>query len=287
MLSVICAAPMLYAFAMSTDAKFVEQRATTIEQQLASLPGILRAVYAKQDFRRVGYVVDSMTRILLQRGMMAARILGDFARARADFSQAAAMTAEIDRALEEIRRGSDTPAPNGASFCLDAHSFELPIFACLLAQDWPRAEAVARMALDPHAVDMLEDQVGVLMTRLLAAFVLDERTVFAALRVPYDRIVKSMWWKHFIHYVDMYESVLKRDQVRYDDLAASAEKFYRARVRNRTIGDLRPEYGGLAENERMLDFIALAIASVAVKRGMRPGKESDVVPGQLVSSRPV
>lgn len=274
---------MRYAFGMSTDPKFVEQRADSIEQQLATLPGILTSVYAKNDFRRIGYVVESMTRSLLQRGMMSARVLGDFARARASFTQAAAMTVEIDKALEQIRQGTDTPAPNGASFCLDAHSLELPIFACLLAHDWPRAEAVARMALDPHAVDMLEDQVGVLMARLLAAFVLDERTTFAALRVPYDHIAKSMWWKHFAHYVDMYESVLRRDQPRYDDLAASADKFYRARARNRTIGDLRPEYGGLAENERMLDFIALAVAIVAVKRGMRPGKESDVVPSQLVS----
>ncbi len=274
---------MLYAFAMSTDAKFVEQRASSIEQQLATLPGILSTVYAKKDFRRIGNVIDSMTRLLLQQGMMAARVLGDIAAARANFASAAELTLEIDRALELVRLGTDTPAPNGASFCLDAHSFELPLFACLLAQDWPRAEAVARQALDPHVVDMLEDQVGVLMTRLLAAFVLDERTVFAAVRVPYDRIAKSIWWKHFVHYVDMYESVLKRDQVRYDDLAASADKFYRARARNRTIGDFRPEYGGLAENERMLDFIALAVAIVAVKRGMRPGKESDIVPGSLIS----
>lgn len=270
---------------MSTDPKFVEQRATTIEQQLAAFPGILANVYAKKDFRRIGYVVDSMTRILLQRGMMSARMLGNTTAARADFARAAALTLEIDRALEFVRRGTDTPAPNGASFCLDAHSFELPIFACLLAQDWPRAEAVARLALDLHVVDMLEDQVGVLMTRLLAAFVLDEPTVFAAVRVPYDRISKSMWWKHFVHYADMYESVLKRDQVRYDDLAASADKFYRARARNRTIGDMRPEYGGLAENERMLDFIALAVAIVAVKRGMHPGKESDIVPSPLISQQ--
>jgi hypothetical protein len=268
---------------MSTDARFVEQRAATIEQQLATLPGILANVYAKKDFRRIGYVVDSMTRILLQRGMMAARIQGDFTAARADFARAAALTLEIDRALELVRLGTDTPAPNGASFCLDAHSFELPLFACLLAHDASRAEAVARLALDLHVVDMLEDQVGVLMTRLLAAFVLDDRTVFAAVRVPYDRIAKSIWWKHFVHYVDMYESVLRRDQVRYDDLAASADKFYRARARNRTIGDLRPEYGGLAENERMLDFAALAVAIVAVKRGMRPGRESDIVPARLIS----
>jgi hypothetical protein len=268
---------------MPTDSKFVEQRAASIEQQLETLPGILAHVYAKKDFRRIGYVVESMNRILLQRGMMTARILGDFARARADFARAASLTVELDRALELIREGTDTPAPNGASFCLDAHSLELPVFACLLAEDWTRVEVVARMALDLHAVDMLEDQVGVLMTRLLAAFVLDERTVFAALRVPYNRIAKSMWWKYFAHYVDMYESVLERDQARYTDLAASADKFYRARARNRTIGDLRPEYGGLAENERMLDFIALAIAIVAVKRGMSPGKESDIVPSQLIS----
>jgi hypothetical protein len=268
---------------MATD-NFMARRRKLIEHELATTPGILEELYAKQGYRQAGHNVDLIARALLQRGMMAARVEGDFQSARADFARASGLTREFDRALEGIRQSGRKPMPPQWFACLDIQDFEIPLFACVLAQDWPRVEAVARITRDPHVLE-LEDPTKVLMTRMLAAFVIDERTSFAQVKSVYDKSKKSTWWKHFVHYVDMYESVLNRDQGRYDELADNADKLYRARARDRKFGDLRAEYGGLAENERMLDFIALAIAIVAVKRGMRAaGKESGIVPAALIAA---
>jgi hypothetical protein len=253
-----------------------------IDHEVASLPGILEKVYAKGDYRRVGLNIDLISRSLLQRGMMSARIEGDFQSARADFALAAGWTREFDRALEALRQSGQKPVAPRWFACLDIQSFEIPLFACLLAHDWPRAQALARITHDPLVLE-LEDETKTLMTRLLAAFVLDDRAAFAERKAVYDKSKKSAWWAYFVHYVDMYDSVISRDQARYDELAAKADGLYRARAKDRKFGDLRPEYGGQAENERMLDFIALAIAIVAVERGMRPGKQSDIVPAALIS----
>ena len=254
----------------------------SIDHQVTTHPKILENVYAKGDFRRVGLNTDMLARSLLQRGMMSARLNGDFQSARADFALAAGWTQEFDRALEAVRQsGQKAVAPRWFA-CLDIHSFEIPLFACVLAHQWPRALALARITHDPLVLE-LEDETKTLMTRLLVAFVLDDHAAFAERKAVYDKSKKSAWWKYFLHYVDMYDSVINRDQARYGELATTADSLYRARARDRKFGDLRPEYGGRADNERMLDFIALAIAIVAVKRGMQPGKASDIVPIELIS----
>ncbi len=267
---------------MAIDRKFTAGRRERIDHEVTTHPRILENVYAKGDFRRVGLNTDMLSRSLLQRGMMSARVDGDFQSARADFTLAADWTRELDRALEAVRHCGQKPVPPRWFACLDIHSFEIPLFACLLAHDWERAQAVARITHDPLVLD-LEDETKTLMTRLLVAFVLDDRAAFAERKAVYDKTKKSVWWKHFIHCVEMYDSILNRDQARYDELATTADSLYRARARDRKFGDLRPEYGGQAENELMLDFISLAIAIVAVKRGMRPGKESDIVPAALIA----
>jgi len=266
---------------MANDKNFIAGRRKRIDHEVSAHPGILEKVYAKGDYRRVGLNIDSISRSLLQRGMMSARVDGDFQSARADFALAADWTREFDRALEAVRQSGQKPVAPRWFACLDIYSFEIPLFACLLAHDWPRAGALARITHDPLVLE-LEDETQTLMTRLLVAFVLDDRAQFTQHKSVYDKTKKSAWWKYFVHYVDMYDSVISRDQARYDELAATADGLYRARATDRKFGDLRPEYGGQAENERMLDFIALAIAIVAVKRGMRPGKVSDIVPAALL-----
>jgi hypothetical protein len=267
---------------MVIDKKFIAGRRQLIDHEVATHPGILEKVYAKGDYRRIGLNIDMISRSLLQRGMMSARVEGDFQSARADFVLAAGFTREFDRALEAVRQSGQKPVAPRWFACLDIYSFEIPLFACLLAHDWPRAQALARMTHDPLVLE-LEDETKTLMTRLLVAFVLDDRAAFTERKAVYDKSKKSAWWAHFVHYVDMYDSVISRNQARYDELAAAADGLYRARATDRKFGDLRPEYGGQADNERMLDFIALSIAIVAVKRGMRPGKESDIVPAALIA----
>jgi hypothetical protein len=261
----------------------IEGRRKQIAQSIEALPGILEQVYAKGAFRTIGSNVDSHSRSLLQRGMMSARIDGDFRSARRDFALAAASTREFDRALEGVRQSGQKPVPPQWFACLDIQNFELPLFACVLAHDWSRAESVARMTRDPNVLE-LEDKTYAQVSRLLAAFVLDDREAFTKEKAVYDKIKKSKWSNYFVHYMDMYDSVINRDQVRYDELASTADTLYRARAKDRKFGDLRPEYGGLSDNDRMLDFIALAIAIVALRRGMRPGKVSDIVPSALISA---
>ena len=260
----------------------IEARRKLIDDSMAAMPGILAQVYAKGDFRRVGFNIDGKSRLLLQRAMMSARVDGDFQSARGDFALAAGLTREFDRALEGVRQSGQKPVPPLWFACLDIQSFEIPLFACVLAHDWERAESIAHMTRDPNVLE-IEDETKAQMSRLVAAFVLDDRGAFTQVKAVYDKTKKSAWWKYFVHYVDMYDSVINRDQARYDELANTADTLYRARDKDRKFGDLRPEYGGLADNARMLDFIALAIAIVAVKRGMRPGKESDIVPAALIS----
>jgi hypothetical protein len=267
---------------MASDKDHLEANRKLINDSIAAMPAILDQVYAKGDFRRVGFNVDVESRSLLQLGMMNARVAGDFASARSDFARAAGLTREFDRALEGIRQSGQKPVPPRWSMCLDIQNFEVPLFACVLAHDWSRAESLARMTRDPNVLE-LEDKTYAQVSRLLAAFVLDDREAFTKEKAVYDKTKKSAWSKYFVHYVDMYDSVINRDQARYDELAGTADTLYRARAKDRKFGDLRPEYGGLADNARMLDFIALAIAIVAVKRGMRPGKESDVVPAALIA----
>jgi hypothetical protein len=260
---------------------FMALRREQFAHELATIPGTLEKLYAKRNYRRVGHLVDTMARVHLQRGMIAARLEGDFQSARTDFSQAAALTLEFERALEGIGQGDAEPVPPTFFGCLDIEDFENPLLMCALAHDWPRAEAVARITRDPRVRD-LEDPVHSLMVRMLAALVLDDAAAFAVLKSAYDKRKKSAWMKYFVHYVDMYEAVINRDQARYNELALTADQLYRARARDRKLGDLRPEYGGLRDNEHMLDFMALAIAIVAVKRGMCAGKESDIVPAELI-----
>lgn len=267
---------------MASKPSAMEVRRKLTEDQLAAMPVILEKVYAKQDYRRAAYNVDVVARALLLRGMTSARLEGDFQSARADFAEAAARTRQFGRALEGVRQNGRQPgAAEGAAY-LDIQDFEIPLFVCVLAHDWPQTEAVARTTRDP-LVRELEDPVVAQMVRLLAAFVLDERAVFAGLKASYDKSKKSAFTKYFVHYVDMYDSIINRDQARYDELAAKADSLYRARANDRKLGESRPEYGGLTVNAEVLDFIALAIAIVAVKRRMRPGKVSDIVPEALIA----
>jgi hypothetical protein len=267
---------------MASDNNLIEARRKRIGHSISAMPGILEQVYARGDFRTIGHNVDVNSRSLLERGMMSARLDGDFQSARSDFALAAGLTREFDRALEGIRQSGEKPVPPRWSMCLDIQNFEVPLFACVLAHDWSRAESVARMTRDPNVLE-LEDKTYAQVSRLLAALVLDDREAFTKEKALYDKTKKSAWSKYFVHYADMYDSVINRDQARYDELSNTADTLYRARAKDRKFGDLRPEYGGLADNARMLDFIALAIAIVAVKRGMRPGKESDVVPAALIA----
>jgi hypothetical protein len=264
---------------MAGDKGLIEARRKFISDSIAARPGILDRVYAKGDFRRIGFNVEGQSCLLMQRAMMSARMDGDFQSARRDFALAADATREFDRALEGIRQSGQKPVPPHWFACLDIQSVEIPLFACLLAHDWERAEGVAHLTRDPNILD-IEDETKAQMSRLLAAFVLDDRGEFLHLKAAYDKTRKSAWWKYFVHYVEMYDSVINRDQARYEELADTADARYRARAKDRKFGDLR--YGGLADNARMLDFIALAIAIVAVKRGMRAGKVSDAVPAALI-----
>ncbi|HEY0803168.1 MAG TPA: hypothetical protein VGD54_20200 [Steroidobacteraceae bacterium] len=258
----------------------VAGRRKRIEHGLNQLPLTLQILYARSDLARVGHNIDSTTRSLLQRGMMSARIDGDFKAARADFTQAAQLSREFDRALTASRESlGDAAQPKSSRLYLG--DFEVPLFACVLAHNWPQAEWLATTLHDRQVGDPVEDPIHSHMTRLLAALVLDDRATFVQAKSSYDKLKKSAWWKYFVHYVDLYESVLTRDQARYDERVALADTNYRARARDRKFGDLRPEYGGLSDNERMLDFVALAIAIVAMKRGMGP-KESDIVPAALI-----
>jgi hypothetical protein len=269
-------------FGTGDDVSIIDGRRKQISDSIAVMPEIIAKVYAKGDFRRIGFNVESAVRLLFQRAMMSARVDGDFQSARRDFALAASFIPEFERALDQIRQSGQKPVPPLFYNCLDIQSFELPMFACVLAHDWTSAELLARMTRDPNVLQ-IEDETNAQVSRLLAAFVLDEQESFTSAKRAYDKIKKRAWSKYFLHYFEMYDSVVNRNQARYDELASSADMLYRARAKDRKFGDLRPEYGGLADNERMLDFIALAIAIVAVKRGMRPGKESDVVPAALIS----
>jgi len=65
-------------------------------------------------------------------------------------------------------------------------------------------------------------------------------------------------------------------------LAETADTLFHARIRDRNPANLLPEYGRGTQNEMVLDFMALAIAIIACKRGMPPGNESDMVPHALI-----
>jgi hypothetical protein len=256
----------------------IEGTRKLVEHELATTPDILSKLYAKKDFRMIGLNVDVIGRALLLRGMIAQRVDHNTAAALADFRLAAGYTAEFDKSLAAIRDLGGAPC---VSADLNIASFEIPIFACVLAGDWGRSRAVASLTRDALVRD-LEDPVKALMTRLLAALILEDEAGFQRLRERYDRAKKSRWWQHFPVYIDMYEAVLKRDSSRYIELAAQADVAFRARARDKQFGTLRPEYGGQEQNDIVLDFMALGIAAVARSRNIALPPDSDIVPYALI-----
>lgn len=265
---------------MAMDANLIEARKKRISGEISDTPGILGSLYAKKDFARVAHNVDMIARSLLLRGMMSYRVDKDVNAALADFRAACKLTDEFDRALKGIEAGNDAPA---RSAYLEVSDFEIPIYTCLLASNWPRALALVELMSRP-AVQQKEDPARVLMARLFAAFLVDDKDKFKTLRAQYDRAKKDYWWQQLAHYIDLYESVLNRDQERFDRLTDDAEKKFLSRAVDRKFGDLRPEFGGLAENDVVVDFMSVGIGKAALKRGMRLTKDSDVIPRQLVEA---
>jgi hypothetical protein len=264
---------------MAVDKALFEARKKRIAAEVRDTPSIIAKLYARKDFSRVGHNVNLIARAILLRGMMNHRVAGDIASAVADFRAASALTKDFDPAVE----GIDKSGPQSGNAHLHAEDLGIPLYACLLASDWERAKTVARFVSHP-AVLAREDPVHGKMTALLAALVLDDRERFRALKAEYDGMKKSRWWQYFIHYVDLYASVIERGQPRFEALMEEADKKFRARAKDRTFGDLRPEFGGLAENEMVLDFMALGIAKLAVRRGMRLARDTDLVPRALIDS---
>jgi len=258
------------------DRSLVEARRRRIKAQLDDLPGILAKLYAKKDFARVGHNVDLLARALLLRGMTAYRTEQDAKGALADFQAACDLTKEFDRSLKSIR---ESPPDSRAGY-LDIADFEIAMYACLLGCNLERAKTLAALTADP-AVQLKEDRVKASMTRLLAALILDDRDRFAALQAEYRRLKKDYWWQQFQHYVDAYGSVMDRDQQAFDKLMDHAEEKFLSRAKDRKFGDLRPEFGGLENNEQVLDFMSLGIAKLAIKRGMLLSKDTATVPRAL------
>jgi hypothetical protein len=264
---------------MIVDQTLIAARRKRIADEISDASGILAQVYAKKDFRRVGYNIHSLGRSVLLRGMMAQRVDGDAGAALSDFRIGVQGTQEFEKALEAIAKS----APPVISADLDVAAFDIPLFVCILAGARTRSREVALLTRDPRVLD-LEDPVQALLVRLLAAFILDDAGAFQSLRAKFDRAKKSRWWQHFPIYVDMYEAVLKSDRARYHELAAQADSRFRARAKDKKFATFMPEYGGQEENAVVVDFMASAIAIVARWRNIPLPPDSDIVPHVLVEA---
>ena len=263
---------------MTTAKELIQARRKRIADELNDTPGILAKLYSRQDFARIGHNVDLMARSLLLRGMMSYRIEDDVKAAFSDFQASCELTKEFDRAIKGIQGGE----PGLQTAYLDIADLGIPLYTCLLASNWDRVVVIAKLSQHP-AVQEKGDPIRAIMSKLLVALILDDKNEFTVLRSKYDRLKKSHWWQYFIIYIDLYESVLNRDQERFDALMETAEKKFQARASDRKFGDLRPEYGGGQENNAVvLDFMSLGIAKVALKRGMRVARDSDVMPRSLL-----
>ncbi len=61
---------------------------------------------------------------------------------------------------------------------------------------------------------------------------------------------------------------MEMDQEKYDLLLNEASALFEERAGDEEFGDQLGEYGGLGENEYVIDFMALGIASVAKYKGL-------------------
>jgi hypothetical protein len=239
-------------------------------------PGIFQEVYEKKLFSRNAYNVMSFCQDMMLRGMTYARIEGDFKKARTDFLTAVEKTLEFEKILDLIAKNSPPERER-----LHIYSLEVPIYACLLGGAWDRANKLAKMTFNPAVVD-LEDPLNALTIRMLAALLLDDGVEFSRLQAKYQAAKPKPWHKIKTPYLELYDSVMNRDQGLYAKRAHTALELFGQRGTKKKLQQLIPISGGGEYNSIVLDYMSCGIAVVAKKREMTAFTSDPFVPPEII-----
>lgn len=259
-------------------------RQSRIDGEIARTQGIHVEVRARQRYDRLAFSAFVVAKSLLLRGMMAYRLNRDVGSAMADFSQGCNYGEVLHEAIGLVNQAMAAEvAPKPIPMPNPAH-FEPVMCCCLLCGSDEKAKALAAVLRDETAaLDILDHAAGDVLTRLLAAVILDDKLWFATLKQHYDRLKKNKDWDiFFVVYGELYQAAIDRNQGRFDSLLGDAEQGYLARASNKKFTDLLPEYGGQQENTLVFDFMATCAARLAHRNDLKLHKDSDVIPRELI-----
>lgn len=236
-------------------------------------------VRASKDWKNIAFNVRMVYRSALCLGMMQARIDQDFTAALKTFSLGKVYALELIQLVEDGDK-----YPQNTSLDIEKNSdvvsnCELPMYCSLLAGDIDLARKLAqaqktfKLTQEPYWFE--------LTARLLGAFVLDDKPLFDSLLQSYSKL-KLLYGQELLGvYIKLYETVINRDNVQYENLLKKAAEDFKLRAKDKKLDVMSPEYGGFIENGFVLDFTVLGIAVVANQYGMVADIDTEFFPQKL------
>ena len=228
---------------------------------LERAPSNIQALKSKGDWKTLGVYVHGACRNALRLGMLEIRQNNDLDSASTYFSAGATIAAELQFLPPEM---------------LSLSNYDIPIFCCLISGDFQGAKSLAEI-VNKSSIGNAKSHFDV-HAKVLGAFVLSDKDQFRRSIENFENLEKNYWWEKQKIYFCLYESVMEKNQEKYDLLLNEASSLFEERAEDEKFGDQLGEYGGLGENDYVIDFMALGIASVAKSKGLDTSLDTKCFP---------
>lgn len=238
------------------------------EALLERAPQKLLSLEARQDWSAYGAYIHSLCRSALRLAMLDIRECADIKSAKERF-----------RGASEVALKLKCEKPEEIAPCF----FDIPIFCCLIHGDFDNANALSRLCI--KSLSYKQGSYFDAHAKVLSAFVLQDGDNFENAVKDFRKLPSNYWWDQQAVYFDLYAAVMRRDQVGFNHFLATAHHEFEKRGADRKFGDKMPEYGGLLENDLVVDFMALGVAAVALSVGMKVDFDGKFFPLSVLVDR--
>ncbi len=171
------------------------------------------------------------------------------------------------------------------------HRTDFPhgITAAWLNADWALAEQFAKITmrqdLRTSSGEGEHGSIHDLVAYLFATVALGDKKAFEQQREWFNIEMEfsdgkgdDFWSKYFFIYPAMMQAILDRDSENFAKLLAQADKLFTQRGKDKTMDDLPSIEGPPGFNPLMIDYRAVALAQLAMHRGMAVDFETPALP---------
>jgi len=238
------------------------------EALLERAPQKLLSLEAKQDWSAYGAYIHSLCRSALRLAMLDIRERTDIKSAKKRL-----------RVASEMALKMKCEKPEDIAPCF----FDIPVSCCLIHGDLDNAKALARLCI--RSLSARQGSYFDAHAKVLSAFVLQDSDLYDRMVEDFRKLPSNYWWSRQSVYFDLYAAVMRRDQDHFARLLMASQNEFERRGADREFGDKMPEYGGILENDLVVDFMALGVSSVALSVGMTIDFDGKYFPLSVLKDR--